>query len=67
MSNMAKKKALTVKSPVDEMLGKIREIIGQYADNIGEKECYEALMTESEGWDMRLTELNDDPEENEDD
>lgn len=45
------------------MIDKIRIIVGNCTDP--ELECYEALMEEADGWQMRLDELND--EEGQDD
>lgn len=57
---MAKKQQ---KNRTDQMLSEIRTLLGKYTD-IPEREMYEALATEAEGWEMRLEELENDTDEN---
>jgi hypothetical protein len=53
---MAKKRAEL--SDLDKMLNEVRGAIARYG-RLPEKEVYEALAEEAEGWRMRLEELND--------
>lgn len=44
----------------DEMLTEIRRVIARC--DAGEKDTYEALCAEAEGWEMRLREFEDEEE-----
>jgi len=45
-------------SAIDRMLDKVRKALYECArEGVSEKDCYEALTSESEGWKMRLQEL----------
>jgi len=46
---------------IKKMLEEIRRIIGQCTAS--EKETYEALVDEAAGWEMRLEELEEEPDE----
>jgi hypothetical protein len=50
------------KRTTEDMLQKLRKVIASY-DDLPEKEVYEALCEEAEGWDMRLNELLDEMED----
>jgi hypothetical protein len=59
---MAKKKQ--PEQPVSKrdskaMIDKIRGVIAEYAGDISERECYEALVNEASGWKMRLEEIEE--------
>lgn len=47
------------KTDVEKMVDAIRGVIAEWA-HLPEKEVYEALVGEAEGWEMRLAELEDD-------
>lgn len=51
------------KSPADQMLDEIRAIISKYAGKMSEKATYETLVEEASGWEMRLEELEDEEED----
>ena len=43
----------------DAMLRDIRAVLAKYANTIPEKAMYEELLAESDGWKMRLEELEE--------
>lgn len=49
------------KSETDKMLDSIRQAIGDC--KASERETYEALCSESDGWEMRLSELEAEDED----
>jgi hypothetical protein len=50
------------RSRVDQLLDAIRRVMAEFAD-IPEEVMYEELMSEAEGWKMRLEEINEEKED----
>lgn len=42
---------------IDDLLDAIRDLIGQADPSIPERDLYDALVGESDGWRMRLEEI----------
>jgi hypothetical protein len=56
--------AVMAKSDMDRMLEEVRGVVARYV-HLPEKDVYEVLVAEAEGWEMRLRELEDEQNETE--